>query len=516
MSNTNLPTNLESNDTYAVADLGSNSFHLVIYRVQDGEKTILSKHREMVQLAAGVRDDQTLAPDTKKLALDCLKTFARLIDAIPRSQVRAVGTKTLREIRGGDFLSYAKAALGHDIDIVSGHEEARLVYLGVRTSYALTEQRLLTIDIGGASTEFAIGQDMLPDFSESLNIGCVTYAKRYALDTPQQVNSRSMKAAALDVRQKVLKLSYRLNNTSWDLCYGCSGTIKAIARLLGGGHDIAHITRDQLSTLFAQACAGELIHEQLDTPHRENVIYSGIAILKGIFDAISLSTLNVSDANLKEGLLAELTEAGVRQDVANIVVERLARKHRVDAYQSQRVHQSTIYLWDQLRKDFWPESRWGIDIERILHWACQLHEVGLDVAFKRFHKHSFYLVRHANLDGFNRMQRRVLSALLLAQRKSPTQFADVLQDQDIIHALYPALLCLRLAIALHRGRSDTLGGRLRLVPMIRGSGIPDCIHITIDFDDHSQLDNAQDDLIRSVVQTETNYWSSVSNLKVVC
>ena len=490
-------------DLFAIIDLGSNSFHLVLYKATGTRRLVIGKHREMIQLAAGLTAEKSLTKDTEQKAFRCLEKFSALIKGIPDTNIRSVGTKTLREIRSGTFLETCSRILGKTIDIVSGHEEARLVYLGVRDSYNLVDKQLLTIDVGGASTEFALGKQARPEFSESLNIGCVTYAKRYGLNNPDSISSQAMRTVALDVRQSVLKLSYRLDGANWETVYGCSGTIKAIARLIGGGQDIAEITTQEMDVLFTRACAGDPLHEALDTSNRANVIYSGIAIVKGIFDALSLSALHVSDANLKEGLLFEMISGGSNTDQADESVRLLASKHRADIAQMKRVATLSHQFWEHLGPLHSSLAAMGIDASRLLEWSAQLHEIGLDLAFKHYHKHSFYIVRHSNLAGLNRMQQRTLSALLLAQRKNPAALAKVLNDSSVIAALYPLLLCLRLAIALNRGRSDTLEPKIRL-EYLSGSHATQT-HLSINIDE-------TDELVKSTLSREVRYWSNVSEL----
>jgi len=215
---------------FAAVDLGSNSFHMIICRVNQDTVETVDRVKDMVQIARGMQSG-SLAPDAQDRALQCLKRFAERLRGIPASQVRAVGTKSLRSAKNArSFLRDAEQSLGHPIAIISGYEEARLVYKGLAHCVANDNNRRLVIDIGGASTEFIIGRDSEPELLESLNFGCVVFAEKH--DLKNQVSARGMRSAYLAACADLEMIRPSYLKKGWDIVYGTSGTMRAIADLV--------------------------------------------------------------------------------------------------------------------------------------------------------------------------------------------------------------------------------------------------------------------------------------------
>ena len=162
---------MATTETIAAVDLGSNSFHMKVARVVDGQLAVIDRMRDSVRLAAGLDESETLNDKACRRALVALERFGQRLRHIPTENVRTVGTNTLRRVRNGDaFLADAQDALGHPIEIISGREEARLIYLGVAHSNAQDTGRRLVVDIGGGSTELIIGRQFETLRTESLDI----------------------------------------------------------------------------------------------------------------------------------------------------------------------------------------------------------------------------------------------------------------------------------------------------------------------------------------------------------
>ena len=173
-------TSDDSTEVIAAVDLGSNSFHMKVARVADGQLAVIDRMRESVRLAAGLNERNKLRVKACQTALDTLGRFGQRLRDIPSNNVRAVGTNTLRRARNGDaFLAEAEAALGHPIEVISGREEARLIYLGVAHSTAPDAGRRLVVDIGGGSTELIIGEQFETLRTESLYMGCVGMSREF-------------------------------------------------------------------------------------------------------------------------------------------------------------------------------------------------------------------------------------------------------------------------------------------------------------------------------------------------
>ena len=190
-----------SNDPYAALDLGSNSFHLIVARDNAGTIQIVDRHREMVRLAEGLSDNGTLSDVAIERALDCLGRIGQRLRTLPHHNVYAVGTSALRLAANSEsFIKRAEDVLGHNIRIISGREEARLIYSAVSHSIESRQDKRLVIDIGGGSTEVIAGRSFKPVLYESLQIGCINVTERRFKDG--KISKHRMKRAVEDCHRE--------------------------------------------------------------------------------------------------------------------------------------------------------------------------------------------------------------------------------------------------------------------------------------------------------------------------
>ena len=239
----------EELEPYAAIDLGSNSFHMIVANYVDGRAIVVDRLKEMVRLAGGLDENNYLSEEAMDRAIDCLEKFGQRIKSIPRQNVRAVGTNTLRLARNGiQFLRRANAALGQRIEVISGREEARLIYLGVaNTMFNETEYRLV-VDIGGGSTEFIIGKGFLANVTESLFMGCVSISKQFFADGT--ITTKAMNKAKISALQELSNIEGEYRAHGWDVAIGASGTIKTILNVVTEqGWTKEAITPDSLQEL---------------------------------------------------------------------------------------------------------------------------------------------------------------------------------------------------------------------------------------------------------------------------
>ncbi|WP_299973799.1 Ppx/GppA phosphatase family protein [uncultured Pseudoteredinibacter sp.] len=428
---------------YAAIDLGSNSFHMIIAQELEGSLTVIDRVKEMVQIARGISGDGELAEDAKQRALECLECFRERLAEFPASSVRAVGTKALRSADNSEFLQVAQDALGHPIETISGYEEARLVFQGVSHSIPQQQGQSLVVDIGGGSTEFIIGHQQTPLLLESLSLGCVTFSQRYFSNgcTPQAMQSAYLAACS---ELEVISSNYR--QCGWDVCFGASGTVKAVASYLG--ENSAYIDRENLAQLFLAvgengiATTGEL------AKLRREVLPAGIAILKAIFDQLDIDSMHVSDAALKEGLIYDIVGRLSEKDIRDQTIGQMSKQYRVDVAQAKRVSLFAQALLQELELE--EEYHKLIKPHKLLHWAAMVHEIGLTISHNDYHLHGHYILRHSDMAGFSRLEQHWLAQLLLLHRKKlPQTLANNLPKN-----LSACVLCLRLAILLHRKRQD--------------------------------------------------------------
>lgn len=435
-----------SSPYYAAIDLGSNSFHMLIVRMNGKKIEIVDREKDMVQIARGL-DKGRLSTEVQQRAITCLQKFSERLRDIPQQQIRAVGTKTLRAAKNANqFLQDATTALGTPIEIISGYEEARLVYSGLAHTVNDNDNQRLVIDIGGGSTEFVIGKGYTPLIMESLSLGCVSFTQRFFA---AGISKSNMQRAYLAACTEMLQIRNSYRQLAWQLAYGTSGTMKAIAHLLQL-EDGAIISRDRLEKLSQETVDnGGITTGKLPKLRRE-VLPAGIAILRAIFDTLGIDTLRVANATLKEGLIYDTIGRFSDQDVRATTVKRITEQYAIDKEQATRVSQTALQLWQQISSPDIP----GISRTKILDWAAQLHEIGLNISHSGYHHHGHYILKHSDLAGFGRYEQQILAKLVKCHRKKlDTESFEGMSEQ--IKACFTALLmCLRLAVVLHRRRDS--------------------------------------------------------------
>jgi len=439
--------------TIAAVDLGSNSFHAVVARLQNGQLDILDRLREPVRLAEGLTDENRLDEVVRQRALDCLSRFGQRLKELPPGSVRAVGTNTLRRAQhNAGFLDEACQALGHPIEIISGVEEARLIYAGVSLSIAGQDQTRLVVDIGGGSTELIIGEDVRPVELESLYMGCVSYSKRYF--PGGEISKSGMREAVLAGSIELEPIQQRFNHSLWQMATGASGTVKAIRDILRAqGWSEQGITWSGMKKLRKELlAAGQVDELRLEglSENRRPVLPGGFAVLYAIFDALGVDAMNVSGGALREGVLYDMLGRLQHQDPRETSVDAMLERFHGDQVHARRVEQAAYHLFKSMRE------MWGLEEQdwQWLKWASRLHEVGLVVAHSGYHKHGAYLVQHVDLAGFTIQEQQFLATLVRGhRRKLPLSWWKMLPATQRPKCEYLSVI-LRLAVLLRRGRSE--------------------------------------------------------------
>ena len=448
----------------AAVDLGSNSFHLIVAREVDGRPLTVDKLRERVALAEGLQD-RKLDSVVQARALATLERMSERIKGIPPERVRAVGTATFRKLRDrGRFLRTASEALGVDIEIVSGIEEARLVYLGVAHTLGDDEGRRLVVDIGGASTECMLGEQFASTRGDSLAMGCVTWSRRFFPDG--QLKRGRFDKAILAAQVELEPVARRYSADRWDHAIGSSGTIRTVAAILEGqGWSEGEVTRGGLKRL--RVLLEEVRHSRdLDLPglrpDRKEVIAGGVAVLIAVFEALSIKVMRPSAGALREGVLHDLVGRIHHEDVREESVASFGERLGQDRAHGVRCRELAEALFDQVRGDLALSDR-----DRLMvGWAAQLHDVGLVLAHSNYNAHGAYLVRNADLAGFSGQDRDELAALIHAQRRRPRTEAFEDLPPKRARRLRQLLPLLRIALRLRRDRSD----RVVPAPKLAASG----------------------------------------------
>ncbi len=439
---------------FAVIDLGSNSFHMIIAEFGDGSFRQIGKLKEKVQLASGLSAAGILSAPAIDRGLECLARFADRLQALPADNVRVVGTYTLREARNAEeFLTRAEALLGCGIEVVSGQEEARLIFSGV-AHYHPDLERALVVDIGGGSTELVIGKHFEAIRVDSLALGCIT-AQKFFPDG--HITASGFRGAIEQARVQLAPITRQYRQLGWQQAIGCSGTIQSIHQVLSNTQSASGpITAQGLSglapVLIEQGHADRLELPGLSADRRE-IFAPGVAILTALFEQLSIDSMTLSRASLREGLLVGLQENLAGRDIREQAIDALLQRFSLDGVHAARVEATAAELWQQVA------TAWQLDeplLKKYLLWAARLHELGLAINFQRLQKHSAYIARHADMPGFSQRQKRVLSWLLDNHRRRIVRPDPSLGNADLQVRLGRLLRILRLSVVLHLNRDDEI------------------------------------------------------------
>lgn len=429
---------------------------MIVGELRHGQLTIIDRLKETVRLSEGLQDNGPLTAAARERALDCLSRFGERLRDMHASNVRTAGTSALRRASdSGDFREAAERALGHPIEVISGIEEARLIYTGVTHSMPPTDGFRLVLDIGGGSTELILGQNDKPKALESLHMGCVLMTERYF--PGGRISQANMDEARLAARLKLRPVKAFFRDVSEIEAVGTSGTILAtesVARQLGiiESNDLTpHALEELISKVIEFDNIGELSFGGLPE-QRAQVWPGGLAILVELLKVLRIDHLKVSDGALREGLLYDQLGRLQHEDARERSVQALAMRYNVDQGQARRVADTADNLLQQVAGSWHIES----DLARlVIGWASQLHEIGLDISHNNFHKHGAYITENADLPGFPRSEQKLLSFLIATQRnaidKAPL---SALPSAWREKALRLAVV-LRIAVLLNRSRNST-------------------------------------------------------------
>lgn len=447
-----------SKNTIAAIDLGSNSFHMVVAEENEGQLVIIDQLREMVRLAEGLDAEGKLDSEVEQRALDCLSRFGQRIRSLEDHCVTAVGTNTLRRTQNADdFLFSAEQSLGYPIEIISGIEEARLIYQGVAHTIEQDHKSKLVIDIGGGSTEFIIGEDFKPDLMNSVEMGCVMLTKKFFADG--KIKSKRIQEARVFVLQRLKTIHYIYKRKGWDSVIGSSGSIKSIESVIRELklQTQEGISRTALNKLLS-ICSEFKSNKKLDLPglteRRQDVFLSGLIILAGVFEALNIEHMYVSQGALREGLLYEMVSRRHNNDIRNTSIASLAERFHVDVEHAQRIQSTALTFFESLKQDWFEgEEKHASDL---LRWACMTHEIGRDISHSGYQKHGAYIIQHANLAGFSQQEQCRVAMLILSHRGSVLKdsFKKIHKDLRTI-VMYLAVL-LRLSVIFHRSRTENV------------------------------------------------------------
>jgi exopolyphosphatase/guanosine-5'-triphosphate,3'-diphosphate pyrophosphatase len=438
---------------YAAVDLGSNSFRLHVGK-HDGEAIrVVKSLREPIRLAAGLDKAGSLTDAAMQSALACLRHFRATLAGYRLDAVRVVATSTLRVAKNaGVFLPAAEQAIGHPVEIISGEEEGRLIYMGVANSLANPGERRLVIDIGGGSTELVLGRGLDIERVESFSVGTVKQSLSFFPDG--RISASGFDAAVLSARSHFEDAADAFRPRHWQAAYGSSGTVRTIADVIvrnGLGEGVTAAGLAALRKRFIDI--GQL--SRVDLPglraDRASTLIGGLAILIALFDELGVASVTPVEAGLRMGVLWDLHLRSQHRDRRDESVLMLAKRFHADAERAERVAQLAATLFTQLKPT-------ADTLARLLYWSALLHEIGLALSQTGYHKHSAYMIESADLPGFTTREQKTMGRLVLAQKGNLGKVAESLADANFACAV----LALRVAIVLMHARVED-ADRLRLL-----------------------------------------------------
>ena len=459
----------------AAIDLGSNSFRLEVGRIDHGQFHRTEYLKETVRQGNGLDGERNLTPESMQRGWDCLARFGERLAGFASTEVRAVATQTLREARNRDaFLAKAHEVLGFPIEVISGREEARLIYQGVAHALPQSDERRLVIDIGGRSTELILGQGFEPTLMESFRVGSIAWSTRYF--PGNQFSKHSFEMAEIAAKAVLDEALNAYRPESWEVAYGSAGTVGAVSDVLvAGGWPAGIISRDGLDWLqdkLISAQSADRIRLAGMKDDRRPMIGGGLSILRAVFDLLQIEQMHLASGGLRHGLLHELMGSTENQsDVRAKSVQRLATKFGTDTVHGLRVGTVAQHLLAQLQSDTEAKkSASALPLGRMnskLLWAAQLHEIGSQISHSDSHKHGAYILDNSDAMGFSQPELHKLSQLVLGHRGKLRKLELDFEDSFFIQQL----LTLRLAVALCHARRDPDLTRLSLSKEAQGAPI---------------------------------------------
>ncbi len=487
----------------ATVDLGSNSFRLFIGRAEESKLGVVvvpvDEWKETVRLAGGLDKDRHLSEAAQEIALAALRRFSERLRTFKPERVRAVATSTMRVAKNaGAFLPLAEAALGFPIEIISGREEARLIYVGAAHSLPTNGKKRLVVDIGGGSTECIIGRDYEAILTESVGVGCVSSTANFF--PKGNMNEKAFKECILAARARIAQVTDDYFAEGWHEAIGTSGTARSLTQVCDSLFGSPVITGDRLEQLQAMCVkAGHSDEVKLEglRPDRRAVLPGGLATMRAVFEELQISKMTYASGALREGVMYDQIGRENHADMREVAVAGAMARYKVNEQQASRIARTAEKLFLQLVDQDHPDRAREA---QLLRWSAMLHEVGQAISHDHYHKHSAYILDHADLPGFSQTEQHELAFLLLGHQGK----LNKLLAQSMRPELWKLLLALRLSVLLHRKREEAKTTPIQI--LTTGQKIK--IRLP-----HDWL--AQHPLTDFLIQAEVSEWTKVNIWKAI-
>lgn len=460
----------------AAVDVGTNSFHLIVVHVKaDGNFEIIDREREVIRLGEGNAGDiKNIFPQAIERAVKALKRFRGIADS-HNAQVRAVATSAVREsLNKNELIKKVFDETGVEIEVISGYEEARLIYLGILKSVPVFDKKTLVIDIGGGSTEFLIGEKGKTYYSASLKLGAVRLTQKFFKN--YELTQDSIKECRNWVHGEIFNVAETAKRIGFDLCVGSSGTIMATGLMIEAfikkrrEQNILlnnyEFTRKDFFDIRDEVLSRKTEEKRKKIPglddKRADIIPAGIIILDEIFKLFDLERMTISAYALREGIIIDTLQKEQTDKTKPTFsdIRRNSIKHLSDIFEYDREHCNyvaslSVQLYDQL------QSLHNLDhvCREYLEAAAILHDIGYQISHTNHHQHSYYIIKNSELLGFNETEISIIAYVARYHRKShPKQshddFSALTEKAQLIIKKLAAVL--RLVDALDRTHSKVI------------------------------------------------------------
>ena len=456
--------------TRAAIDIGTNSIHLVVARVDGVRLDIITREKESVRLGDGSGEMSKLNPDAIDRGIETLRRFRQVADSASAS-ISAVATSAVREATNrATFINRARDEAGIDVQVISGTEEARLIHLGVLQAVPVFDRQHLVIDIGGGSTEFVLAKGARVYIGRSLKLGAIRLTNRFFPDGI--VTAKAVKACRDYVRSYLVPVAREIVDRGFDVAVGSSGTINAIADIVATdngreqGRSLNNMTfsRDELGLVIERLLAARSSSERAKIPgldtKRNDIIVAGALLLEQIFDHIGIDSMITSEYALREGVLLDVAHDGNPQalhhlsDIRRESVQRVVNAFERDLSHAEHSTDLALQLFDQTAN----LHELTHDTRDHLEAAGMMHNVGLFISHSSHHKHSFYIIRNSDmLVGFTDHELELMALVARYHRKaapSPKHLDFAALDPADRRTVQLLAGMLRIGIALDRSHAQ--------------------------------------------------------------
>ena len=434
--------------TLATIDLGSNNFRLLIAKIDDsGLIQPIDQMKETVRLMSGFDENNNFTKEIQLKALHTLNKFGDRLVGFKKEQVRVVATSAMRVAKNSrEFIEKANKVLGFNIEIISGNEEARLIYIGAMHSISFSLEKRLVVDIGGGSTEFIIGSGYDPDITESLTIGCLSFTDKYFKD--YELTEENFNNAILSAKAKIQAMEHLFKNKNWVSSIATSGTARAIYYIIEHYKFGDKITLDALykvkKLLIDFRTINKIIIDDVKAD-RLFVLPGGLAILISIMEELEIDDMIIASGALREGVMYDLLGRKSDNDHRELTIINLKKIYNLDIMQGNNVALIASYIYNNLVKDHL--------LSLLLDWSCQVYELGLAISHNDYHKHGSYILDNADLPGFSKLEQSILADLVRSHRGSLLKSIEYISTRRKLKNKFLYLIfAFRVSVILNRSR----------------------------------------------------------------